>query len=90
MTSLCSNCKVVAGYGTEISYRPQRRRQESSAPEFLRDAVGIRSFVNADVIAEGLSGFRPQDAAFEAGRIMLARARELAARRADDGSGRVS
>lgn len=45
--------------------------------------MGVPSFVNADVIAEGLSGFRPQEAAFEAGRIMLMRARELAARRAD-------
>jgi predicted ABC-type ATPase len=45
--------------------------------------VGIDSFVNVDVIAEGLSGFRPEDVAFEAGRIMLARARELANRRED-------
>ena len=62
---------------------PNGAGKTSAAPELLRDAVGIHSFVNADVIAEGLSGFRPQDAAFEAGRIMLMRARELAARRAD-------
>jgi len=62
---------------------PNGAGKTSSAPELLRDAVGVPSFVNADVIAEGLSGFRPQEAAFEAGRIMLMRARELAARRAD-------
>ena len=44
--------------------------------------MGIDSFVNADVIVEGLSGFAP-DAAFEAGRVMLMRARELPASRAD-------
>jgi predicted ABC-type ATPase len=45
--------------------------------------VGIEAFVNADVIAEGLSGFRPQESAVEAGRILLARVRELAERRED-------
>jgi predicted ABC-type ATPase len=62
---------------------PNGAGKTSSAPELLRDAVGVPSFVNADVIAEGLSGFHPQEAAFEAGRIMLMRARELAARRAN-------
>ncbi|MBI4543544.1 MAG: AAA family ATPase [Gemmatimonadetes bacterium] len=62
---------------------PNGAGKTSAAPDLLRDAVGVHSFVNVDVIAEGLSGFRPQDAAFEAGRIMLARARELAERRED-------
>jgi len=62
---------------------PNGAGKTSSAPDLLRDAVGIHSFVNVDVIAQGLSGFRPEDAAFEAGRIMLAHARELAERRAD-------
>jgi predicted ABC-type ATPase len=39
-------------------------------------------FVNADVIARGLSGFAPDRAALAAGRIMLRRLRELAQRRA--------
>ena len=38
---------------------PNGAGKTSSAPELLRDAVGIHSFVNADVIAEGISGFRP-------------------------------
>lgn len=45
----------------------------------LRDALGVREFVNADVIAAGLSGFDPERAAFAAGRVMLTRLRELAA-----------
>jgi predicted ABC-type ATPase len=48
---------------------PNGAGKTSAAPELLRDAVGILAFVNADVIAEGLSAFRPQEAAFEAGRI---------------------
>ena len=39
--------------------------------------------MNADVIAQGLSGFRPEAAALQAGRVMLARLRELAVARAD-------
>jgi len=34
--------------------------------------------LNADTIAQGLSAFQPEQAAFEAGRIMLKRLRELA------------
>lgn len=64
---------------------PNGAGKTSAAPDLLRDAVGVHSFVNVDVIAEGLSGFRPEDAALEAGRIMLARARELADRRQDFG-----
>ena len=47
----------------------------------LADTLGIEHFVNADAIAAGLSGFSPEAAAFPAGRIMLARLRELAAAR---------
>lgn len=46
--------------------------------EVLANTLGITEFVNADVIAAGLSGFDPDRAAFAAGRIMLARLRELA------------
>jgi len=62
---------------------PNGAGKTSAAPDLLQDAMGIDAFVNADVIAQGLSGFRPQDAAVEAGRIMLARVEELAKRRAD-------
>lgn len=46
--------------------------------EVLANTLGITEFVNADIIAAGLSGFDPDRAAFAAGRIMLARLRELA------------
>jgi predicted ABC-type ATPase/predicted transcriptional regulator of viral defense system len=62
---------------------PNGAGKTSSAPDLLRDTVGIDAFVNADVIAEGLSGFRPQESAVEAGRILLARLRELAERQVD-------
>ncbi len=47
--------------------------------EVLAGSLGITEFVNADSIAAGLSGFDPERAAFAAGRVMLARLRELAA-----------
>ncbi len=40
------------------------------------------TFVNADVIAQGLSGFEPESMAMEAGRIMLQRLHALAGQRA--------
>jgi hypothetical protein len=43
------------------------------APFLLRDTFGILEYVNADTIAEGLSAFAPEAAAFDAGRIMLER-----------------
>jgi predicted ABC-type ATPase len=52
------------------------------APAIL-EALGIEIFVNADVIARGLSAFNPDAAAFEAGRLMLRRLDELAEERAD-------
>ncbi len=49
----------------------------------IRESVGIVEFVNADVIAAGLSGFAPERAAFAAGRIMLQRLDDLARDGAD-------
>ena len=48
------------------------------APFLLRDTLGISEFVNADILAQGLSAFAPEKAAITAGNIMLARIRELA------------
>jgi predicted ABC-type ATPase len=47
----------------------------------LVDELGVTEFVNADVIARGLSGFNPELVAIRAGRIMLDRIHELAAQR---------
>jgi predicted ABC-type ATPase len=55
------------------------------APSLLRDYAFITEFVNADTIAQGLSGFDAESVAFQAGRIMLSRIRELARHRVDFG-----
>jgi predicted ABC-type ATPase len=48
----------------------------------LLPELGIGEFVNADLIAQGLSPFSPAGAEILAGRLMLERIREFAARRA--------
>jgi predicted ABC-type ATPase len=60
---------------------PNGAGKSTLAPFLLRDWLGLTEFVNADVIASGLSAFEPERAAFEAGRIMLRRLRELVAQR---------
>jgi predicted ABC-type ATPase len=67
------NVVVLAG--------PNGAGKSTSAPMILKDALGVDEFVNADVIARGLSGFEPERAAMAAGRIMLARLRVLARQR---------
>jgi predicted ABC-type ATPase len=52
---------------------PNGAGKSTAAPRLLRGALRVDEFVNADTLAQGLSAFRPQDAAIEAGRIMLAR-----------------
>lgn len=49
----------------------------------LKEILGVSSFVNADVIAQGLSAYEPERAALTAGRIMLKRLRQLANTRQD-------
>lgn len=43
----------------------------------LPEILNCKEFVNADEIAKGLSPFQPEKVAFEAGRIMLNRIRDL-------------
>ncbi len=43
----------------------------------LPEILNCKEFVNADAIAAGLSPFNPEGAAFESGRIMLNRIRQL-------------
>jgi predicted ABC-type ATPase len=57
---------------------PNGAGKSTLAPALLRDTLGIFEYVNADTIAEGMSAFAPENAAFDAGRIMLGRLRELA------------
>jgi predicted ABC-type ATPase len=60
---------------------PNGAGKSTTAPALLAGLLGVTEFVNADVIAQGLSAFNPEAAAIDAGRVMLARLKELAAAR---------
>src|SRR5260370_4023322 len=60
---------------------PNGAGKTTLAPFLLRDKLGVLEYVNADPIALGLSGFDPGSVAFQAGRVMLHRLRELASQR---------
>lgn len=62
---------------------PNGAGKTTTAPLLLQRALAVSEFVNADAIALGLSAFRPESAAFAAGRAMLARLKALAASRVD-------
>ena len=64
---------VVAG--------PNGAGKSTVAPALLEGALGVTEFVDADQIARGLSGFNPEGVAIAAGRVMLARLRELSQQR---------
>ena len=55
MAESAPNVVVLAG--------PNGAGKSTSAPSILKDALGVDEFVNADVIAQGLSGFEPERAA---------------------------
>ncbi len=69
------NVIVIAG--------PNGAGKSTLAPALLRDTVSVFEYVNADTIAEGLSAFAPEEASFDAGRVMLGRLHNLAADRKD-------
>jgi predicted ABC-type ATPase len=62
---------------------PNGAGKPTFAWKFLPNYADCRTFINADLIAEGVSPFTPQAAAFRAGRLMLEEI-ELHARRGDD------
>jgi predicted ABC-type ATPase len=62
---------------------PNGAGKSTAAPALLAGTLGVTEFVNADVIAQGLSAFQPESRALEAGRIMLQRLRSLADQRLD-------
>ncbi len=62
---------------------PNGAGKSTAAPALMRDLLRIEQFVNADAIAQGMSGFDPDAAAIAAGRAMLARLHGLAAARRD-------
>jgi predicted ABC-type ATPase len=52
--------------------------KSTATPILLQETAHIHDFVNADIIAQGLSAFQPEKAAIQAGRIMLDRIKTLA------------
>ena len=68
-------CIIIAG--------PNGAGKTTFAREFLPREAGIVHFVNADLIAGGLSPLRPGLAAVTAGRLVLAQLDRLAKDRAD-------
>ena len=62
---------------------PNGAGKTTFANEFLPDFVECTEFLNADLIAEGLSPFSPESQNFRAGRLFLERIDELRRKRAD-------
>ena len=57
---------------------PNGADKSTTAERLLRGPIAVDEFVNADVIAQGLSGFAPERVAMAAGRVMMARLHALA------------
>jgi len=62
---------------------PNGSGKSTCAPRLLRGLMNVSEFVNADSIAQGLSGFAPETVSIAAGRLMLSRIQELAKLRQD-------
>lgn len=61
---------------------PNGAGKSTTGPPLLKETLGVTQFVNADLIAEGLSAFDPAGAALTAGKVMLSRVKDLANSRA--------
>jgi predicted ABC-type ATPase len=75
----------ASGLNLYIIAGPNGAGKTTFARKFLPDYARCLEFINADLIAGGLSPFAPQKAAVEAGKIMLRRFKELAGRKEDFG-----
>lgn len=64
---------------------PNGSGKTTFARTFLPDYAHCKEFINADLIASGLSPFSPDTAALKAGRLLLERIRLLAGKRSDFG-----
>jgi predicted ABC-type ATPase len=63
--------------GVVVLGGPNGAGKSTAAPRLLRGSLKVQEFVNADTLAQGLSAFRPEGVAVEAGRIMLKRLDDL-------------
>ena len=57
---------------------PNGAGKSTAAPDILQGTMAVTEFVNADVIARGLSAFKPESVSVSAGKLMLRRLDELA------------
>ena len=64
---------------------PNGAGKTTFASEFLPDYANCPEFVNADLLAKGLSPFYPEAAAIEAGRLMLKQIDKLMKKKSDFG-----
>lgn len=71
------NVYVIAG--------PNGAGKTTFARQFLPAYADCRNFINADLIAQGVSPFAPERAAIKAGRLMLEQIREFAQQNVDFG-----
>jgi predicted ABC-type ATPase len=62
---------------------PNGAGKTTASAMLLRGPLQVSAFVNADIIAQGLAGRDTEQAAIQAGRIMLQRLDELGEERAD-------
>lgn len=74
---MAPNLYVIAG--------PNGAGKTTFAREFLPNYVDCKQFVNADLIAGGLSPFSPEGAALKAGKLLLQEIRDLAVKKRDFG-----
>lgn len=74
---MSANVYIIAG--------PNGAGKTTFAREFLPSYADCSNFVNADLIAQGVSPFSPEAAAFRGGRLMLGEIEQYAERQADFG-----
>lgn len=72
---MTANVYIIAG--------PNGAGKTTFAREFLPNYASCKTFINADLIAQGISPLAPEEAAFHAGRLMLEEIK-LHAGRSDD------
>jgi len=60
---------------------PNGAGKTTVAPGLLGSYLNLNTFVNADVLAKGLSGMRPETEALAAGRLMISHLHQLASER---------
>src|SRR5258705_10316296 len=67
----CHRMRAFMSPNVYIIAGPNGAGKTTFAREFLPNYADCRNFINADLIAQGVSPFSPEAAAFRAGRLML-------------------